>query len=39
MSEYIPSWIQKQKDGYEEFPNDKKLLAELAPLGENDKGF
>jgi hypothetical protein len=35
----VPSWVQKLREGYEKYGEDKKLLAELAVSGENDKGF
>lgn len=39
VSECIPSWVPKLREGYEEFEEDKKLLAELAISGTNDKSF
>lgn len=39
VSECVPSWIQKLREGYEEYDEDKELLAELAVVGENDRGF
>jgi hypothetical protein len=39
MSECIPSWVQKLREGYEEFEEDKKLLAELAICSTNNKSF
>lgn len=39
MSECIPAWVQKLREGYEEFSKDKALLEELAVSGHNDKGF
>lgn len=37
--ECVPSWIQKLKDGYEEYPEDKQLLTELSLTGHNDNGY
>jgi hypothetical protein len=39
ISECVPSWVQRLKDSYEEYPDDKALLSELALVGENEKGF
>lgn len=39
MSECVPTWVQRLKDGYEANPEDKQLLAELTLVKENDKGF
>jgi hypothetical protein len=39
ISECVPSWIQKLREGYQEYGEDRKLLAELAVSGENDMGF
>lgn len=39
VSECIPSWVQKLKAGYEEYPEDKQLLSELSIASHNDKGY
>ena len=39
ISECVPTWVQKLKDGYVDNLEDKKLLAELTLVKENDKGF
>lgn len=39
ISECVSSWIQKLKEGYEEYPEDKQLLTELSITGQNDKGY
>jgi hypothetical protein len=39
ISECVPSWIQKLKEGYVDHPEDKQLLTELSISGHNSKGF
>jgi hypothetical protein len=39
VSECVPLWIQKLKEGYEDNSEDKQLLTELSISGQNDKGF
>jgi hypothetical protein len=39
VSECIPSWMQKLKEGYEENPEDKQSLTELSITGRNDEGY
>jgi len=39
ISECVPTWVQKLKDGYVDNLEDRNLLAELTLVKENDKGF
>jgi hypothetical protein len=39
ISECVPSWVQKLKEGYLDQPEDKQLLTELSITGQNSKGF
>jgi hypothetical protein len=39
VSECLPTWVQNLRQGYEDFPEDKLLLQELAVAGQNDRGY
>jgi hypothetical protein len=39
VSECVPLWIQKLKEGYEDNLEDKQFLTELSISGQNDKGY
>jgi hypothetical protein len=39
ISECVPTWIQRLKEGYDEDPAAKQLLTELAVSSDNQKGY
>lgn len=39
VSECLPTWIQKLRDGYAKHPEDRQLLTELSVNGSDQKGF
>lgn len=39
ISECVPAWVQRLKEGYQENQEDQQLLTELLVTSENSKGF
>jgi hypothetical protein len=39
VSECVPTWIQKLKEGYEDDPETQQLLTDLTIIGSNSKGY
>lgn len=39
LSEYVPTWIQKLQEGYDDDPETRQLLTELAVSNDNSRGY